>query len=198
MSALRPYHQWSHTHVQRGTSSSGLTPLYTSGAVIALANAVRVNQPDDLVERVFLDVQVGCLFKPTSADVTAVNNLWPDITFLVAASVEEAGSGSIPDPTQISDPQPRIVLTGMLTMVASGTGIVPDPGFLAEQWAVWRGTFESQGVRASPAFGTGPAVEAAMYVNDHSSMSAGPSIAPVSDWQISTYLRALFASKVPY
>lgn len=198
MTRSKPYHEWSRTGFYESSNSAGLIPLYHSGTLLALGNGYRLNQPDDLVERAFLDVQIGCLFKPTTADVTATNNLWMGIGFDVCLSVEAQGSGVVPLPHDTGGPDSRIILTGQLHMVGSGTGSVPDGGYLPEQWAVWAGSFESQGMRLSPTGGVGPAVQASCQVTDGSQMAGGPPFAPASNWRIQAYMRGLFASRIPF
>lgn len=197
MSSSKPYHEWARNLVDVH-STTGLPGIPSVGSVYPLANVFVGNQADDLVERVFLDVTVSALLRPTSGDVTWSND-WPArVTWIVCAAVEAISSGVMPNPIDQFGPTRNIVLTGSLHLVGSGIGAAPDAGFLAEPWAVWFGSFESQGVRSSPVPGTGPAVQATLRGKDDSGMLAGEPLAPLSDISIYTYARALFASRVPY
>lgn len=197
MASSRPHHQWARANVGQ-RSFTGIGGLPHTGSVYPLANTFRTNQPDDLVERVFVDVTVGVMVRPTTADAWSTNAWVAGFSVIVAASVESIGSTLVPDPIDSIAPNPKTVLTGSLTLRQYGVGSQPDFGFLTEPWAVWSGSFESQGTRLSPTPGVGPAVQVSMRAIAQFDFGAGEPLDPVSLWSTNCYVRALFASRVPY
>lgn len=197
MSRGRPYKQWARAAdvlFERGT---GFPTIPHTGHVYPLLNTFRLNQIDDTIDHILLDVTVVGLIRPVSGDTVA--NDWPGAMFFeICAAVEAQGSGVIPDPTDQAGPDQQTVVTGSLTLTAAGIGWAADFGFLTEQWARWQGSISSEGIRKSPDPTVGPAAQASMYVLDESTQGGGPPFAPVSNWYIRTYLRALHTSRVPF
>jgi hypothetical protein len=196
LSRGRPYKFWAREGITARSLTNGfMFPTYVNW--YPLASVQQVNQIDDTVDHILLDVTVSGLLRPVTAD-HAVND-WPAAMYFdVCAAVRAQGDGVTPDPWDAGAPEPVTTLTGSLAMVGSGIGSQPDPGFIAEPWATWHGSFSSEGIRRSPDPTVGPRVQVGMRVVDQSEMSAGPGLAPVSNWYIHTYVRALFTSRVPY
>lgn len=162
-----------------------------------LASVQEVNQIDDTVDHILLDVTVSGLLRPVSGD-NAVND-WPSAVFFdVCAGVRAQGDGVTPDPWDAGATEPTVTITGSLAMTGSGVGSQADFGFVSEPWATWHGSFSSEGIRSSPDPSVGPRVQVGLRANDQSGMSAGEPLAPVSNWYIHTYVRALFTSRVPF
>ena len=194
----KPYHKWSRLFTTYRATDSDIQAIPNTSGVFPIGNTYQENEPDDVVERTFLRVKVGGMVTPTSAEVNVSNSWIAAVDPLVCVAVTSIGSGVVPDPTDPTNSDSTIVLTGRLKLDAAGPAWHARSGFQTEQWAVWSGDFESQGMRLSPLTGTGPAVQAALYFNDESGQSFHVTGGPISSWYVSSYLMGLFASRVPY